>query len=114
MARPAFTPTNDQRAKVRSMAAMGIRHDEIALKIGIRSAKTLRKYFRTELDLAAAEANYKVAAKAYEMASSGQHPAMTMFWLKCRAGWHERPVFEPAPVPPPPFIVTRETQGDQQ
>ncbi len=35
------------------------------------------------------EANMQVAEKAFELAVSGKVPAMTMFWLKCRAGWNE-------------------------
>ena len=45
MARPQFKPTDDQRRMVKSMAAMGIPHEQIAIKMGIRSPKTLRKHF---------------------------------------------------------------------
>ena len=30
-----------------------------------------------------------VSQTAYQMAVSGEHPAMTMFWLKTRARWKE-------------------------
>jgi AraC-like DNA-binding protein len=53
------------------------------------SEKTLRRCFKAELELAAATANAVVANMAYAMASSGKEPAMTMFWLKTRAGWRE-------------------------
>jgi hypothetical protein len=53
------------------------------------SEKTLRRCFKAEIELAAAIANAVVANIAYAMASSGKEPAMTMFWLKTRAGWRE-------------------------
>jgi hypothetical protein len=28
--------------------------------------------------------------------------------LKCRAGWKEKPTFEPAPIPPPALIIACE------
>jgi hypothetical protein len=75
MSRPQFNPTQEQRALVKSMAAMGIPHEDIARKIGVRSPKTLRKHFHDELDLGAMEANYKVLKTLFEMATSGEHPA---------------------------------------
>ena len=113
MSRPQFVPTPEQRGRVKSMAAIGTPHEQIALKIGIRSAKTLRKHFRHELDLGVTDANNTVGAKLYEMAKSGNHLAATIFWMKVRAGWRERPAFEPASGPPPPFIVAIEQKGGQ-
>jgi len=49
MPRPPFTPTPEQRTIVKSMAAMGIPQEDIALKLGLRSPKTLRKHFGGEL-----------------------------------------------------------------
>jgi len=108
MARPRFTPTPDQRRIVKSMAAMGIPHEQIAAMIDCRSPKTLRKYFRKELDSGASEANYKVAKTLFEMATSGKVPAATIFWMKARGGFQERPAFEPSVIQPPPFIVALE------
>lgn len=34
-----------------------------------------------------------VQGKAYEMAVSGEHPNMTMFWLKTKCGFREEPIF---------------------
>jgi hypothetical protein len=113
MPRPIFTPTAEQRALVKSMAGLGTPHEDIARKIGIRSPKTLRKHFRDELDLGSTEAIYNVARTAYQMAISGDYPAMTIFFLKTRARWRERPAFEPASVPLPPFVVARESEGSQ-
>ena len=113
MPRPKLIPTDEQRRVVKSMAAMGTPHEDIALKIGIRSPKTLRKHFREELDLGATEANYKVAKTLFEMATSGQCPAATIFWTKTRNRFRERPVEDAVRIAPPPFIVAREL-GDTQ
>ena len=37
-----------------------------------------------------AKAVAKVAQTAYQMAVSGKHPSMTMFWLKAREKWREQ------------------------
>jgi len=111
MARPQFKPNDDHRRMVKSMAAMGIPHEQIATKIGIRSPKTLRRHFRDELDLGSTEANYKVAQTLFQMATSGECPAATIFWAKTRNRFRERDREEPARVIPPAFIVAPQ-QGD--
>lgn len=37
-----------------------------------------------------AQASAKVRQMAYKMATSGKHPVMTIFWLKCQEGFRER------------------------
>jgi hypothetical protein len=107
MPRPKLQPTEQQRRLVKSLVAMGNRQEDIARVLGIRSPKTLRKHYRQELDRGALEANHNVAQTLYKMATSGQRPAATMFWLKTRAGWRERPGATPDPrlTAAPPFIV---------
>jgi hypothetical protein len=56
MARKAFLATDAMREQVRSLAAHGIRQEDIATMIRC-DTKTLRKHFRNELDLGIAEAN---------------------------------------------------------
>jgi hypothetical protein len=113
MPRPQFNPTKEQRDIVKSMAAMGIPHEDISRKIGVRSPKTIRKHFREELDLGATEANYKVATTLFKMATSGEHPAATIFWAKTRNGFREHSHSVTIPIAPPPFIVVREQEGGQ-
>ena len=111
MPRPQFVPTVEQRAIVKSMAAMGTLQEHIALKIGIRSTNTLRKHFRDELNLGSIDANYKVATTLYQMATSGEHPNATIFWMKTRNRFRENPPAAAAANAPPPFIVTRDQEG---
>lgn len=81
MPRPSFKPTKEQRKMVKSLAAIGTRHDHIAIVIGVRSPKTIRKHFRKELSLGAAEALAAVTRVAYEMAISGKYPQMIDYCL---------------------------------
>src|SRR5262249_46158103 len=73
---------------VRSLAKRGLRQDEIAAKIGCRDPKTVRKYFRDELDCGTAEANEMVIGALLAKALGGDVTAQ-IFWLKVRAQWRE-------------------------
>lgn len=108
MPRPRFTPNAEQRRLVKSLSGYGVPQEQIARRIGIRSAKTLRKHFREELDRGILDSNTNVAQTLYKMATSGKDPIATLFWLKSRAGWKERPSFESQPLAPPPFVVAKE------
>ena len=112
MPRPKLKFSDEERSKVKYRAAMGVPQEKIAQMMG-HTAKSLRKHFRQELDIGAAEANCQVAQSLFKNAVAGDVPS-EIFWLKTRAGWQERPAFEPASVPPPPFIVTKETGGQQR
>lgn len=76
------------------MAAYGVAQDDIATVLDI-DPKTLTKYYRKELDTAAAEANTKVAGALFSSAlgdpDKGIPPNVTaqIFWLKTRARWKE-------------------------
>ena len=83
MARPRFTPTDEQRSIVKTLAALGIRQHDIVEMIGLRSETTLRTHFQSELAQGAAEANRQVAQSLFRQATSGKCPAAAMFWLKC-------------------------------
>jgi hypothetical protein len=110
MARPRFVPDDQQRRMVRSMAAYGIPHEEIALCVGLRSAKTLRRHFREDLDRAGTEANARVAQSLFQQAISGKCIAATIFWCKARAGWREQPAGTPRPAELPHFLVVPEKE----
>ena len=47
-----------------------------------------------------AKALGRVSQKAFEMAVSGNQPAMTMFYLKCRGKWTERIAVASEDLPP--------------
>src|SRR5215471_16857919 len=110
MPRKPFNPSDEQRRLVKSMAAIGIPHEDIARKIGI-TAKTLRKHFSEELALGSTEANYKVGQTLFQMATSGECPAATIFWAKTRNRFRERHSDDGPPSTPPPFTVTCKPGG---
>src|SRR5436305_7245249 len=91
MPRPSFRVEEEDRKLVRSLGALGLRQDQIAETVGLRSPKTLRKHFRGELDAGLAEATLMVARVAHEMATSGRYPQMTIFWDKCQQLTSEEP-----------------------
>lgn len=94
--RPSFAPTDEQRKTVRAMSGYGVPQPEIAKVLQIDD-KTLRKYFRAELDVAATHTNAKVAETLFRMATRGDCPAATIFWMKVRAGWRDRDQGERGP-----------------
>lgn len=119
MARVKFEPTEEQRENVELLAAVGTKHDLIARMITDPatgrhiSDKTLRKYFRDELDLGLAKANAIVGQTLFQMASSGLDTGATCFWMKTRAGWKEVAVTQNQalgadgePINPPSFGVS--------
>lgn len=114
MPRSPFDPTREHHNLVKSMAAVGIPHQEIARKVGIRSPKTLRKHFREELDLGATEANYKVGKTLFEMATSGKSPGATIYWDKTHRGQQERRRNKASAVAFPPFVVALDPEGGEQ
>jgi hypothetical protein len=98
---------------VKSMAAYGIRQDEIAATIGV-TGKTLRLRFRNDLDRGATEANTQVGQTMFQMATSGKSPTSTMFWLRTRAGWGQNPGADRHMREVPPFVVRAPSTGREE
>jgi hypothetical protein len=87
MSRTAFVVNEAMRERVRYLAGVGVRQDDIAQIIGC-APKTLRKRLRDELDRGVAEANARVSGYLFAAAKAGNIPAI-IFWLKTRAHWRE-------------------------
>ena len=87
--------SNDDVSKIEKMAAAGLTLDQIA-SIWDRNERTLIRYMHSDnrvkeaINSGRVRANLAIASVAYKQAASGKVPAMTMFWLKCRAGWREQ------------------------
>ena len=96
MARQVFAVNEAVRERVRHLAGVGVRQDDIARIIGC-SPKTLRKRLRDELDRGVAEANATIAGYLFAAAKAGNIAAI-IFWLKTRAHWRERNATD-EPVP---------------
>lgn len=80
-------PTDANRQKVSSMAAIGIPQEDIARVLDIDD-ETLRQYYRDELDKASIIANSQIGGQLYKKAMSGD-TASIIFWCKTRMGWKE-------------------------
>lgn len=110
--RRTHEPSAADRAKVARMASMGIPQYQIAMVFDI-SEKTLRRKYRTELSQAAVTANLRVAETLYQMATSGENAAASIFWAKTRCGFRSN-VAEPtsnasaAVAPPKPSLYATE------
>ena len=89
MARHPFAVTNAVREKVRYLAGVGVRQDDIAKILGC-SPKTLRKRCRDELDRGVAEANATMFGYLFAAAKAGNIAAI-IFWLKTRANLRATP-----------------------
>jgi hypothetical protein len=89
MSRPAYKPDDAHRRQVEAMAAYGIPEPDISRVVGI-DPKTLRKYYRDELDMGSTKANAQVAGFLFNSARNGNVTAQ-IFWLKTRARWKEAP-----------------------
>ena len=104
-----FEPSPEQRSKVRALAGYGLKHEQIAALVGVRSTATLRKHFRHELVRGPVEAQVNVRRTLFKLATSGRNPNATMYWLKRWGKWSERGK-TPEPIDSRPiedtFIVT--------
>lgn len=80
-------PTDENRKIARTLAAVGVPHEDIALKLDI-SADTLVKYYKPELDAGRIDANASIAQTLFQQAKKG-NTAAAIFWLKTRARWKE-------------------------
>ena len=97
MAQKPHESTDQNRKVARALSAYGIPQDDIARRLGI-SKPTLAKYYQSDLDDGAMEANAKVGEFLFQAASGAAIKAgashadcirAAMFWGKTRMGWRE-------------------------
>ena len=81
-------PTEATRQTVQLHTMVGTNQTDIARVLDI-DEKTLRKYYRDELDLAKAKANATIGGALFNKAKTGDTSAM-IFWMKTQAGWREK------------------------
>ena len=99
MARPSHKPDAFHRRQVEALAGYGVPEAEIAGMMNI-DPKTLRKYYRHELDFGHTKANAKVAENLFRKATGEGRESVTaaIFWLKARARWKETVLNEHAGI----------------
>ena len=86
--RPYHKPSVATRQMVMAAVGMGLDPPMISALLDI-NPKTLRKFYRIELDSGVARANFSVAKTLYGRASGGKDTIASIFWLKARAGWQD-------------------------
>ena len=83
----AHIPTDESRKLVESTSGLGLPHEQIAILVGIDD-KTLRKYYRTELDTGKAKANGQIAKTLFSKAVAGDTTSL-IWWTKTQMRWAE-------------------------
>lgn len=81
-------PNEITRVLAFNLNAVGVKHDEIARRLGI-SDETLRKHYRDELDASLQDMNINVMNVIYKKIIENEDVNAAFRWLKCRAGWKE-------------------------
>lgn len=80
--------TKESMETVQRLAKLGLNQELIAKYMGI-CKQTLSRHYKDIMAIVRVDNMATVAQVAFEMASSGKMPAMTMFYLKTQAGWRE-------------------------
>jgi hypothetical protein len=101
--------TDENKRIVKMLAAVGVRHEDIAAKLDISSDTLVRKY-KKELDEGRVDANAAVAQTLFQQAKAGNITA-AIFWLKTRAQWKENHVIEHTGLDGGPIQTTLEVVG---
>jgi len=83
----AHKPTEETRRMVESTSGLGLPHEQIAILVGIDD-KTLRKYYRAELDMGKAKANGQIAKTLFSKAVGGDTTSL-IWWTKTQMRWSE-------------------------
>lgn len=86
--------TDEQLKLIGQLAGVGCNYDQISHILGIHPTTFDRMVAEDAkiygaIEKGRASAGGKVLGSAYQMATSGKHPWMTAFWLKCKLGWKE-------------------------
>tara|TARA_R110000765_G_scaffold79997_5_gene157150 strand:- start:9776 stop:10123 length:348 start_codon:yes stop_codon:yes gene_type:complete len=103
--KPSFKPTAAEREYVEQMSSIGLPQSNMARVIrGGIDEKTLRKYFREELDTAATKASVSIGGALFQKAMAGDTTAM-IWWSKTRMGWKETSVQEHAGKDGGPIVL---------
>lgn len=97
--RNKFCPTDEDYKKIEEMAGYGMTIEMIGGIFGVNK-RTIERHAKDNVELKGAiergraKASFEIQRTAYNMAKSGEVPAMTMFWLKTRCNWKETSVHE--------------------
>jgi hypothetical protein len=80
-------PNAENKRLVETSAGLGLPHEQIGALIGIDD-KTLRKHYRSELDIGKAKASAQIAKTLFNKAQGGDTTAL-IWWTKAQMKWAE-------------------------
>lgn len=83
-----YCPSAEDRKKVESMSALGIRQADIAFFMGINE-RTLRRHYKDDIRRGVIAASLKVNETLFNLATREKNVASLIFWCKTREGWRE-------------------------
>jgi hypothetical protein len=87
MSRTPHKPTDETRRLVETSSGIGLPHEQIATLLEIDD-KTLRKWYRDELDKGKAKAHLKIAQTLFNKATKGDTTSL-IWWTKTQMRWSE-------------------------
>lgn len=100
MAISPLHPNKRDASQVEVLVGMGASEEFIASHLSL-STQELHEHYEKQLSSGREEANLQVAKTFFDLATSGDHPQITLAWMRMRAGWRD--------APPP---TTQSDQGD--
>jgi transposase len=109
VARPLFSPTDEQRRTVKTLSGIGVQQEQIATILDV-APHTLRKHFRKELDRGLAEASAQVLGNLYKKAI-GNDTKATIYWIERQARWGRGRTVSESSTVPPQFVLQIEDKS---
>lgn len=87
--------TSKDIEQIKTMAGLGMPRDQMAAVLDVSKATFERRMndqpaVREAVLKGRAQASAQIRKTAFQMANSGKHPVMTIFWLKVREHWTEQ------------------------
>ncbi len=103
------------RTRISSMARLGTPEIQIAFAVNI-SLRTLQLFYAHELQHSAIQLNLQVLETLARFATSGKHPAATIFWAKTRCGFVPpvTPKKSTTEFPPAPAFIVTGPNGERE
>lgn len=80
--------SEETKFQIRFLAELGLPVEHIATAVGM-AVMTLNAYCKDIIEEGRANGHKKVASALFDMATDKEHPTMTAFYLKAKAGWKE-------------------------
>ena len=87
--RPKHSVTDQNKSLVKFAKIAGVTNNQLCELLNISSVNTLKKYYKTELELSEGVLNAQIAGKLYQEAMSGNTSCL-IFWAKSRMGWSDK------------------------